>query len=75
MVDYAAILFKAVKGSSAKPLSRESRATVYRRSIRTLDNQYRRFNPGALETEIAQELRQFAQAVKAVEDALRIAAD
>jgi hypothetical protein len=75
MVDYASILFKAVRVSSGKPLSRESRATVYRRSLRMLDNQYRRFNPKASEADIAQELRQFAQAVKAVEDTFRAAAE
>ncbi len=75
MVDYAAILFKAVKSSSGKPLSRESRATVYRRSLRTIDKHYRRFNPKASEADVAQELQQFAQAVKAVEYALRAAAE
>jgi hypothetical protein len=75
MVDYTAILYKAVKGSSGKPLSRESRATVYRRCLRTLDTQYRRFNPDASEAAIAQELRQFALAVKAVEDTFRAAAE
>ncbi len=75
MIDYTAILFKAVQVSSGKPLSRESRATVYRRSLRTLDSQYRRFNPGASEADVARELRQFAQAVKAVEAAFRAAAE
>ena len=75
MVDYAAILFKAVKASSGKPLSHESRATLYRRSLRTVDKQYRRFNPGASEADVGQELRQFAQAVKAVEYSFRAAAE
>ena len=75
MVDYAAILFRAVKGSAGKPLPRESRATVYRRCLRTLDNQFRRFNPDASEATVTQELRQFAQAVKTVEDTFRSAAE
>ena len=75
MVDYASILFKAVTVSPGKPLPRESRATVYRKSLWTLDNQYRRLNPRASEADIARELRQFAQAVKAVEDAFRAAAE
>ncbi len=73
MVDYSTILFKAVKASSGRPLPRESRLTVYRRSMRTIDKQFRRFNPGASEADVNQELRQFAQAVQAVEYSFRAA--
>jgi len=75
MIDYKAILYKAVTVSTARPLSRESRAKVYRRSLRVIDSQYRRFHPGASDEDVAGELRQFAQAVKAVEDRFRAAAE
>ena len=75
MVDYVAILKRAVHVSGGRPLSRPSRATVYRNSLRALDAQYRRIHPGASADEVERELRQFAQAVRMVESSLSAAAE
>jgi hypothetical protein len=75
MVDYVAILNRAVRVSGGRPLSRVSRATVYRNSLRALDAQYRKIHPGATSDEVERELRQFAQAVRTVESGLSAAAE
>jgi hypothetical protein len=75
MVDYVTILNRAVHVSGSRPLSRESRATVYRKSLRALDAQYRRINPGASTDEVERELRKFAQAVRTVEGGFFAAAE
>ena len=75
MVDYVAILNKAVHVSGKRPLSRLSRAAVYRNSLRALDSQYRRIHPGATTEQVEQELRQFALAVRTVESGFSAAAE
>jgi hypothetical protein len=75
MVDYVSILNKAVHVSGGRPLSRLSRAAVYRNSLRALDTQFRRIHPGASTEEVERELRQFALAVRAVESEFASAAE
>ncbi len=75
MVDYVAILNKAVNISGGRPLSRLSRAAVYRNSLRALDAQYRRIHPNASTEDVERELRQFALAVRAVESKFASAAE
>ncbi len=75
MVDYVAILNRAVHVSGTRPLSRVSRASVYRSSLRSLDAQYRRTHPGATTEEVERELRQFALAVRTIESGLATAAE
>jgi len=75
MVDYVAILNKAVHVSGNRPLTRLSRAAVYRNSLRALDAQYRRIYPGASVGDVEQELRRFAQAVRVIESQFAAAAE
>ena len=75
MVDYVSILNKAVHVSGTRPLSRLSRAALYRNSLRALDAQYRRIHPGASTNDVEQELRRFAQAVRVVESRFAAAAE
>jgi hypothetical protein len=67
MVDYVAILKKAVPVFGGRSLSQISRTSVCRKSINVLDAQYRGAHPSASTEEIERELRQLVLAVQAVE--------